>query len=129
MSKLLAGVSGLQSGIYNARAAERDAIGAQQDGAAAEADVRDQARYAAGEAIASQGANGFQLGTGSALDVLRENALNAEMDRMRIRTRAENQRRAKIGEAGLARAQGRAALAAGILGTIEDAAKAVAGGG
>lgn len=129
MSKLLAGISGLQAANYNARAAEREGQMAVADGAATEAQIRDEARYAAGEAIASQGQSGLQLGTGSALDVLRENALNAELDRMRVRTQAENQKRAKKGEAGLLRAQGRSALAAGIIGTAEDAVKAGAGGG
>ncbi|MFZ4687848.1 MAG: hypothetical protein ACOYLS_01290 [Polymorphobacter sp.] len=129
MSKALAGISGMQAGNYNARAAERDAVAAQQDGAAAEARVREEARYAAGEAIAAQGQSGMQLGTGSALDLLRENAVNAELDQLTIRTRAENMRRGKIGEAGLARATGRAALVQGIIGTAEDAARAFGGGG
>lgn len=129
MSKLLAGISASQAAGYNARAAESEGLQAQNDGVAAEAQVRDEARYAAGEAIAAQGQSGLQLGTGSALDVLRESALNAELDRMRLRTRAENQRRAKKHEAALQRSAGRSALAAGILGTVTDVAIAAVGGG
>lgn len=124
MSKMLAGVAGLQSGNYNARVAEGEGRMAVADGAAQIARVRDEARYAAGEAIASQGANGFQIGTGSALDLLRENAMNAELDQLTLRTRAENVKRSKQAEAQLSRATGRMALLQGIVGTAEDAMKA-----
>lgn len=129
MSKVLAGISGMQAANYNAKAAEREGQMAVADGVATEARIRDEARMAAGEAIAAQGQSGLQIGTGSALDVLRESAITAELDRLTVRARADNVRAAKAEEARMQRKSGRMALLAGIIGSAEDAAAAAAGGG
>lgn len=88
---LLDGASALGAANANARALRTDAANVMNLGAAQVADVRQQARMAAGEAIAAQGTSGFQIGTGSALDVLRETEINAQLDMMRLRTRAQTQ--------------------------------------
>lgn len=129
MSKILAGISGMQAANYNARAAETEGQMAVADGVATEARIRDEARMAAGEAVAAQAQSGLQIGTGSALDVLRESAVTAELDKLTVRARADNVRRAKAEEARMQRKSGRMALLAGIIGTAEDAVAASAGGG
>jgi hypothetical protein len=63
------------------------------------------------------------------LDVLRESAITAELDRLTVRTRADNLRAAKAEEARMQRKAGRMALLAGIIGSAEDAAAAAADGG
>lgn len=121
---LVQGISGFQAGKANQRLARREARGAVNAGVAQEADIRAQARRTAGEAIASMGANGGGLGTGSALDLLQESILESELDRLRVRRGAANQ------AAGL-RYQGRIAMRQGIfdaVGGAISAASSVAGG-
>jgi hypothetical protein len=129
MSKMLAGIAGNQAGIFNARAADNNAQAASAEAAAVAERVRQEGRMAAGEAIAAQGQSGLQLGTGSALDLLRENAIQTELDRMTVYQRGENRRRGFKAEAMMQRAEAKNALIAGIIGTAEDAIKAGAGGG
>ena len=117
MSGLLQGVAGARSANYNASVADNAAIGVAQDTVGAEARVRSDARAAAGEAIAAQGASGLQLGTGSMLDVLRDNDTNAALDELNIRARGRNAINADKTQAAMYRAQGRNAFAAGLLGT------------
>ena len=129
MSAMLQGIAGADAANYNAQVADNEAVMAMRDTAAAEARIRADARAAAGEAIAAQGASGLQIGTGSMLDVLRENATNAALDELTIRARGRNQANAFRAEAGLQRATARNSFAAGLIGTAEQAAMAYAGGG
>jgi hypothetical protein len=129
MTKLLAGIAGNQAGIFNARAADNNAQAASAEAAATAERVAQEGRMAAGEAIASQGQSGLQLGTGSALDLLRENAIQTELDRQTVYQRGENKRRGFQADAMLQRAQAKNALIAGIVGTAEDVAMAAGGGG
>ena len=129
LGPIMQGVAGYRAGKYNAKVDENSAVAAQQQGAADEEKVASDARYAAGEAIAAQGASGLQIGTGTALDVLRENAINAGLDQLRIRTHAESARRGYVAKAAQDRAAGRDALVAGFLTAAENGAKAFAGGG
>lgn len=129
MSAMLQGIAGADTANYNAQVADNDAVMAMRDTAAAEARIRADARAAAGEAIAAQGASGLQIGTGSMLDVLRENATNAALDELTIRARGRNQANAFRAEAGLQRATAKNSFAAGLIGTAEQAAMAYAGGG
>jgi hypothetical protein len=94
---IVKGVGSFFAGQSNAkalRAASREELIA---GAAQEAQIREVARKAIGEQVAGQFSNGFQGGTGSALDALRESAVNAAIDAMRVRReaslRAENLRK------------------------------------
>lgn len=128
-SKAFQGLAANQAGIYNARAADDAGRAASAEAAATAERVRQEGRMAAGEAIASQGQSGLQLGTGSALDLLRENAIQTELDRQTIYQRGENKRRGYQTEATMLRAKARNDLIAGIVGSAADAAKAGAGGG
>jgi hypothetical protein len=129
MTKILAGIAANQAGIYNARAADNAAQAASAEAAATAERVRQEGRMAAGEAIAAQGQSGLQLGTGSALDLLRENAIQTELDRQTIYQRGENKRRGYKAEAQMQRMEAKNAIIAGVIGSIEDAAKAAGGGG
>lgn len=69
--------------------AQRNADVTLQEGAATSDRIRTEARATMGEAIAAQGATGFQLGTGSALEQLRESKINEELDVMQVRRKAQ----------------------------------------
>lgn len=130
MSQVLQGMAGMDSANYNARLAGQQGQLALQQGAAEAERVRNAARYAAGEAIAAQGESGLQVGTGSALDLLRESRINAELDMMTVRTKAENERRTLNNRRRLLRAEARDALTGGTIAAGETALKAgMAGGG
>jgi len=86
----LKGIAGFQAGKTNARMAKREAQGALVAGVAQEADIRQDARRSAGEAITAMAANGGGLGTGSALTMLREIELESGLDRLRVRGAAAN---------------------------------------
>lgn len=120
---LIKGIGGFQAGQHNKsvlydEATEEEATGEIQAGRA-----RDQARLAIGEQIGAQFANGFQGGTGSALDALRESQINAALDVMTIRRDAASKARADRAKGDLAYTEGKFALASGIIG----AATAVSG--
>lgn len=86
---LVKGVSGLVSGQSNNKALRAQAQEERIAGAAQEAQIREVARKAIGEQVAGQFSNGFQGGTGSALDYLHESAVNAAIDAMRVRREAQ----------------------------------------
>lgn len=121
---LISGIGGFQAGTYNARVARQNARNAAIDANAQEAQVRRDARAIAGDAIAAMGASGSALGTGSALDLLRESATNAEMDALNIRRRGAYEYAAGRAEARMARRQGAFTLASSVL----KAGSQVAGG-
>lgn len=87
------------AGAYNQAVAERSAVEAERAGAAKEADIREQVRRSVGAQIAQQGASGFQIGQGSALDALAESQVNGMLDALRVRREA-------AGQAQSARSQG-----------------------
>ena len=123
--KLLQGAAGFQAGKTNAKLARREAQGTLSAGVAQEADIRLQARRAAGEAITMMAANGGGLGEGSALTMLREVELESGLDRLRVRTAAQNRAAGLEVEAQLAKKRGIFDLATGVI----DAAGSAFGGG
>ena len=94
---IIKGVGSFVAGQSNAKALHAAAKEEGIAGAAQEAQIREVARKAIGEQVAGQFSNGFQGGTGSALDALQESAVNAAIDAMRVRReaslRAENLRK------------------------------------
>ncbi len=86
--QLYSGISSADQMRDNAAILKENARRTELTGALNEAEVAREARAAQGEAIAQQGASGVELGTGSALEMLRQNAINAEFDKLNIRTRA-----------------------------------------
>ncbi len=110
------GVAGFEQSTYNARVAKQNARIAEADGAAEQAAIRREARAAMGSAIAQQGASGIQLGTGSALDVLNESALNAELNAMAARRVATIRGQGLRAEAKMHRRSATQALIGGAIG-------------
>lgn len=121
---LQAGRAGYKSGMYNAAVSERNAQTTAADTAAEEMRIRREARLIAGEAIAGQGMSGLQLGTGSALEVLRESAINAELDVLTTRRKGASAAAAMRQDAVMSRMGAKQARTAGFIG----AASALIGG-
>jgi hypothetical protein len=69
----------------NARVLQENARQAETTGAAEATEIGNKERAASGEMLAQQGGSGIELGSGSALDMLRQNAINREMDIMSTR--------------------------------------------
>jgi hypothetical protein len=122
-----------QAASLNADAAASDdnAQLAEIDGAQAGEAIRREARQVEGEAVARMGANGISLGTGSALEALRESAYRAEYDVLVARYDAATQARAYRVDAANKRAAARGAKRAGYIGAaasiISGATSAYAG--
>ncbi len=121
---IMKGIGGYEAGKTNARIAEYNKQNSWNDETGQEAQVRDQARLAMGEQIASEGGSGIQLGTGSAADVLQQSAINAQLDAMNLRRKATIAGENDDLQAWQAKQQGKAAF----LGGIEDAASSVFSG-
>lgn len=95
---------------------EENARLANLDGAMEGEAIRRQARQVEGEAIARMGASGIALGTGSALEWLRESAYEAEYDVLQRRYEAAARARGSRLEAASRRRAGKDARTAGYLG-------------
>lgn len=113
---IVQGVAGYRAGQQNAaslRAAAHDEL---NTGADAEAQIREQARKAMGQQVASQFGNGFLGGTGSAIDTLAESQINATLDALRVRRAAANKASSYNFQAKTAKEQAWFSLASGLLG-------------
>lgn len=113
---IIQGVAGYEAGKYNRAAARNDAIEEERAGAAEEARIREAARVAIGDQVAAQGANGFAMGTGSALDALAQSQVNAAFDALLARQDAARRARAKRAQGEIAYAEGQNALVQGMMG-------------
>jgi len=85
---LIKGIGAYEAGKFNAKVARFNKAEMLSDSVAQQQQIRDMARQTMGEQIASQGASGMDLGTGSALDVLHESAVNAQLDAMALRRKS-----------------------------------------
>lgn len=106
VGNMVGGIASYETGKYNRAASNTMAIEAERDGVVAESRIRDSARQAIGQQVAAQGSNGFQQGTGSAIDALTQSQINATLDALTARRQAVSRAR------GL-RIQGAQAFAAG----------------
>jgi len=86
--QLIKGFASFSAGQSNAKALREQARQERIAGTAQEAQIREISRKAIGDQLAAQGASGFQVGTGSALDALHESAVNAAIDALRVRREA-----------------------------------------
>jgi hypothetical protein len=116
------GVAGYEAGKFNKKAADASAVQAEQDGSDQEALIRERARAAMGEQLVAQGASGFQMGTGSALDALAQSQVNATLDALTIRRKAAAEARTRRVQGAIAKAQGENALVSGMIGATSAAA-------
>ncbi len=113
---LLQGVGGYKAGKFNAQQLEQAALQAERDGVAEVAAVRSSARAAIGQQVAAQFSNGFEGGSGSALDALTESQINAALDALTVRRQAQAKAQSLRAQGALARMQGRNALLQGMFG-------------
>lgn len=114
--QIVSGIGANRAGQYNQRAMEATALDEERDGAAQELRIREAARAAIGQQVAAQGANGFQQGTGSAIDALAESQVNAVLDAMTVRRQAASAARSSRMKGEIAAAEGKQALIAGLFG-------------
>jgi hypothetical protein len=119
---LVQGVAGFRSGQANAAAAKQNARQAELEGVAQEQEVRRAARMAMGQQVGAQAESGFQIGTGTALDSLRESAVNAEMDILNVRRKAQSAAAQQRQQAKAAKMEGVSALVGGLTGAAAAAA-------
>ena len=97
--------------IAYGQAREEEAVGA-----ARELRIREAARKAIGDQVAAQASNGFQGGTGSALDALAESQTNAVLDAMTVRREAAGRARSLRAEGDQARSAGRMSAVESLIG-------------
>lgn len=121
---IVQGVAGSSAHRTNAKILKVNEENTLRQGVAEEAQVRDQARQVMGEQLAEQGASGFMVGTGSALDALRESGINAELDELNIRRTAKMKAQGYQVEAGMEKKAATMALLNGFIG----AGKAIGAG-
>lgn len=121
---IVQGVAGYEAGRQSKRNAYQSALEAERDAADEETRIRDNARKQIGAQLAAQGGNGFQMGTGSALDYLMESQTNAVLDALTVRKRAATEARARRVAGDQAMAKGKFDLISGFLGAGASAAAA-----
>ena len=113
---LISCVASYETGKYNRDLSNTMATEAERDGAVTEGRVRDAARQAIGQQVAAQGANGFQQGTGSAIDALTQSQINATLDALTVRRQAAAKARGLRIQGAQAYSAGANALTQGMFG-------------
>jgi hypothetical protein len=114
VGSLVSGSASYEAGKYNKRVSEQNAIASLREGAAEEARIREVARAQIGQQVAAQGASGFQMGTGSALDALTESQINATLDALNARREAASRAQGYRVAGAQAMAAGKNAYTAGM---------------
>lgn len=110
------GIGGYKAGKQNKKALYAAAIEEEKAGNAQALAVRDTARAKIGQQISGQFGNGFQGGSGSALDALTESQVNATLDMLEVRRQALTKARSQRAEGDMRMSQGKFALAEGLIG-------------
>lgn len=112
IGKLQAGRAAYKSGLYNAAVAEDQANLEILSAGAREAAIRRSARRLQGQQLTALAASGGDISSGSALDVLKDSAVEAELDALTARYEGQLQARSQRQGAKLARMQGKQARTA-----------------
>lgn len=113
---IIKGVGGYKAGQANARRARFQAGEELNAGNAQALRIRDQARDAIGQQIAGQFSNGFEGGTGTALDALTQSQIDQTLDMLEVRRQAAGKARGLQMEARQQSTAGKFALAEGLIG-------------
>lgn len=116
VGSIVQGVGAYEAGRQNKRSAYEAATQEEIQGVSEEARMRDAARLAIGAQLGGQFSNGFQGGTGSALDALQQSQINAALDALTIRRDATSRARSARAAGDQAMDQGKYALAASLIG-------------
>ena len=121
--KIFGGIAARKAGNRNARTLREQAGEELRAGAAEVSASREAARFAIGEQLASQFGNGFEGGSGSALDALAQSQVNSALDAMEIRRQSMAKARNLTDQAKSAKTEGRNAL----IGSFFDAGSTALG--
>lgn len=116
VSSIVGGASDAGTLRRNAAVDAENARLAELDGALREENIRRDERRTSGEAIAAIGESGVLVGTGSALDILRQNAIEREYAAISARREAAGQAAALRQQAADKRAEATSALIKGFVG-------------
>lgn len=119
--QVVGGVASYETGKYNRKLSRVEAIEAERAGAAERVRILANARATMGEQVAAQGANGFQQGSGSALDALANSQVNAALDAMNVRAEAAGRARAARIQGDLAYSAGVNSMVGGMFGAASSA--------
>jgi hypothetical protein len=117
---LIKGIGGISAGAANQRNLIEQGRQENIAGNLQATRIREQARRALGEQVGGQFANGFQGGTGSALDDLAESQVNASLDALNTRREAATKAASLYTQGNMARQRAGWDLASGIVGTGAD---------
>lgn len=131
VGSIMGGIAANRAGKFTRKAMRVNARNTYGDGEEQSSRIREAARMEMGRQILAQGGSGFQMGTGSALDSLRESAINREVDLATIRRQTKMKADGFIQEGEKARAEGKSALIGGIISgaaSFMDAASSAFGG-
>jgi hypothetical protein len=133
LGSFVEGTAAMDAGKYTRRVMKANAVNAERDGSLAAERVRDAARHVRGRQVANMAASGFQVGSGSALDALRESLIESEVEIASIRRTAASQATAQRQQGELAYTAGynrmSASIISGVAEMMDSATKAAAGGG
>lgn len=119
-AKLVQGVGGFMAGQHNKKvlkAQAREELAAAQE---QEREQRKDARRAIGAQLAAQWGNGFEGGSGTAVDAIRESQIEAALDAREIRRQGIGRAKSLRSQASQAAREGAFSLASGLLGAATD---------
>lgn len=122
-AKIFAGAAAKKAGDQQGRALDAQAHNELVANAEQEARVREDARKAIGEQVSAQFSNGFEGGTGSAIDALAESQTNAALDVMMLRRGATAKATSLRTEGSMARSRGKMELIGSLIGAAGTAAQ------
>lgn len=122
---IVQGIGGYQAGKYNRKVLQGQQRTALREGAEESVRIRRAGRMFLGRQIAAQGESGFMVGTGSALDTLRETQTNIELEAMEAMHQAVGRGVAFAQQGDMAGRQGKFALVEGLFGAASGIAKGV----
>lgn len=105
-----------KAGNENRKIAYGQAREEEAAGSARELRIRESSRKAIGDQLAAQSSNGFQGGTGSALDALAESQTNAVLDAMTVRREAASRAKSLRASGDQARSAGRMSAVQSLIG-------------
>lgn len=122
---IVQGIAGVQSGKYNRKVGQRNQRQALDEGAEQALRIRRAGRIFLGRQIAAQGESGFEVGTGSALDTLRESQTNIELEAMEAMHEGVTRGVSYAQQGDMAYRQGKYQLIEGLFGAASGLAKGV----
>lgn len=125
------GIASYDAGKYSRKAMQINARNTQTEGLAERDKIRMAARIQEGRQLVDQAGSGFAVGSGTAIDALRESATARELDLMVSRLNASSRADAYKQQGDLAYAKGYSDMVGGVLSgaatIVDEAAKAAFG--